>query len=391
MTRRRHELSSMGIRVTGETLHRQLELTGQLDFLKLPYHQAVVDDRIPLSIGGGIGQSRTTMLLLKKAHLGEVSVTVWPRILAEAAERGPRGRRSPGRSGARTSASGSGARSARTTARTATPGTTSRTTSPAPGPTGGARTASAGSPTTSSVCASPSRSGTSGTRSSRSALFGLTNSEGNHGEDVKEYYFYLDSTPTHSYMKYLYKYPQREFPYRDLVETNRRRTREELEYELLDTGIFDDDRYFDVFVEYAKAGPDDILIRVSVHNRGTEAARLHLLPTLWFRNTWSWGDEGEKPVLREKGGAIVASHPELGDYTLSCDGAPELLFTENESERPEALGPAEPDAVREGRVPPLRDRRRAGRGESRRRPGRRPRRATSSRCRRAAARSSSSA
>ena len=123
-------------------------------------------------------------------------------------------------------------------------------------------------------------------------MFGLTNSEGNHGEDVKEYYFYLDSTPTHSYMKYLYKYPQREFPYRDLLETNRRRTREELEYELLDTGIFEDDRYFDVFLEYAKAGPDDVLIRVSVHNRGPEAARIHVLPTLWFRNTWSWGDEG---------------------------------------------------------------------------------------------------
>ena len=160
--------------------------------------------------------------------------------------------------------------------------------------------------------------------------FGLTNSEGNHGEDVKDYYFYLDSTPTHSYMKYLYKYPQREFPYRDLVETNRGRTREELEYELLDTGIFEDDRYFDVFLEYAKAGPDDILIRVSVHNRGKEPARLQLLPTLWFRNTWSWGDEGEKPVLCEKGGAIAARHPELGDYTLSCGGSPELLFTENE-------------------------------------------------------------
>ncbi len=161
--------------------------------------------------------------------------------------------------------------------------------------------------------------------------FGLTNSEGNHGEDVKDYYFYLDSTPTHSYMKYLYKYPQGEFPYRDLVETNRRRTKEELEYELLDTGIFAEDRYFDVFLEYAKASPEDILIRISVHNRGQEAARLHLLPTLWFRNTWSWGDEGPKPTLREAGGAIVASHPELGEYTLSCDGAPDLLFTENET------------------------------------------------------------
>ena len=119
-------------------------------------------------------------------------------------------------------------------------------------------------------------------------LFGLTNSEGNHGEDVKEYYFYVDSTPTHSYMKHLYKYPQRAFPYQDLVETNHRRSREEFEYELLDTGVFDDDRYFDIFVEYAKNDPEDLLIRITVHNRGPEPAIMHLLPTLWFRNTWSW-------------------------------------------------------------------------------------------------------
>jgi Mannosylglycerate hydrolase MGH1-like glycoside hydrolase domain len=163
-------------------------------------------------------------------------------------------------------------------------------------------------------------------------LFGLTNSEGNHGEDVKEYYFYIDSTPTHSYMKYLYKYPQREYPYRDLVETNRRRSREEFEYELLDTGIFEDDRYFDVFVEYAKASPEDILIRITVHNRGPEAARLRVLPTLWFRNTWSWDKEQPKPSLRAVGaGAIQATHHELGDYWLHCEGAPELLLTENES------------------------------------------------------------
>jgi hypothetical protein len=162
-------------------------------------------------------------------------------------------------------------------------------------------------------------------------LFGLTNSEGNHGEDVKEYYFYLDSTPTHSYMKYLYKYPQREFPYRDLVETNARRSREELEYELFDTGVFDEDRYFDVFLEYAKEGPDDVLIRITVHNRGPEAARLDLLPTLWFRNTWSGKEGAPKPSLREARGAVSASHPELGDTTLCCDGAPELLFTENET------------------------------------------------------------
>jgi hypothetical protein len=163
-------------------------------------------------------------------------------------------------------------------------------------------------------------------------LFGLTNSEGNHGEDVKEYYFYVDSTPTHSYMKYLYKYPQREYPYRDLVETNGRRSREDFEYELLDTGVFEEDRYFDVFVEYAKGDPEDILIQVTVHNRGPESAKLHLLPTLWFRNTWSTDHKETKPALSSTGkGQILASHPELGDRTLHCDGNPELLFTENES------------------------------------------------------------
>ena len=163
-------------------------------------------------------------------------------------------------------------------------------------------------------------------------LFGLTNSEGNHGEDVKEYYFYIDSTPTHSYMKYLYKYPQDEFPYRDLVETNRSRSREEFEYELLDTGVFDADRYFDVFVEYAKADPEDILIRITVHNRGPETAHIHALPTLWFRNTWCWEKDVLKPSIGEvKPGVILASHQQLGSYTMYCEGNPELLFTENES------------------------------------------------------------
>src|SRR5215471_1836495 len=163
-------------------------------------------------------------------------------------------------------------------------------------------------------------------------LFGLTNNEGNHGEDVKEYYFYLDSTPTHSYMKYLYKYPQQEFPYHNLVETNRSRSREDFEYELLDTGIFDENRYFDIFVEYAKADPEDLLIRISVHNRGPQAAELHLLPTLWFRNTWSWDLDQPKPHVRQLDGSrIHASHRELGDRTLDCEGKPELLFTENES------------------------------------------------------------
>ena len=165
-------------------------------------------------------------------------------------------------------------------------------------------------------------------------LFGLTNSEGNHGEDVKEYYFYLDSTPTHSYMKYLYKYPQAAYPYDELVRTNHGRSRSEPEYELLDTGAFDKDRYFDVIVEYAKGGPEDILIQITAHNRGAEPAVLHLLPTLWFRNTWSWGgkDAGVKPQLHQLApGVIAASHPELGDRFLSVEGTAELLFTENET------------------------------------------------------------
>src|SRR4029453_12275786 len=140
-------------------------------------------------------------------------------------------------------------------------------------------------------------------------FFGLTNSEGNHGEDVKEYYFYIDSTPTHSYMKYLYKYPQRAFPYGDLVASNASRSRADFEYELLDTGIFDDNRYFDVFVEYAKADAEDVLVRITAHNRGPEAARLRLLPTLWFRNTWSWGIDDRKPVLREAADGLGEARP----------------------------------------------------------------------------------
>jgi hypothetical protein len=163
-------------------------------------------------------------------------------------------------------------------------------------------------------------------------LFGLTNSEGNHGEDVKEYYFYLDSTPTHSYMKYLYKYPQGAYPYGNLIDVNRRRSRAEFEYELLDTGVFDQDRYFDVFVEYAKASPQDILIRITVCNRGPDPAAVDVLPTLWFRNTWSWGGEAPRPALRQAGpGAIAASHPDFGELFLDCDGAAALLFTENET------------------------------------------------------------
>jgi hypothetical protein len=181
-------------------------------------------------------------------------------------------------------------------------------------------------------------------------LFGLTNSEGNHGEDVKEYYFYLDSTPTHSYMKYLYKYPQSAYPYRDLVKTNRQRSRNEMEYELLDTGVFDEDRYFDVFAEYAKEGPEDILIRITVINRGPEPAELQVLPTLWFRNDWaSWvANPAEKSILKQIEGpsgtmVVAAKHPVLGTYYLYCEGDAPLLFTENETNHAR-LGLDYPDA-----------------------------------------------
>src|SRR5262245_2971794 len=173
-------------------------------------------------------------------------------------------------------------------------------------------------------------------------MFGLNPHEGNHGQDVKEYYFYLDNTPTHSYMKYLYKYPQSAFPYNDLVATNRNRTRKESEYELLDTGIFDGDRYFDIVVEYAKASVEDILIKITVHNRGTEPALIHVLPTFWFRNTWSWSDDVPKPSLRVVADsnvrAIAASHLNLGDYYLYGEGEPELLFTENETNNQRIFG-----------------------------------------------------
>ena len=174
-------------------------------------------------------------------------------------------------------------------------------------------------------------------------MFGLTNSESNHGEDVKEYYFYIDSTPTHSYMKYLYKYPQREYPYNDLVQTNRRRSRDEFEYELLDTGVFEGDRYFDVFVEYAKADPEDVLIKVSIHNRGPEPAQIHVLPTLWYRNTWTCGEGEPKPMLGQvRDGTIFTSHPKLGDYTLQCEGTAELLFTDNETNNHRLWGQPNP-------------------------------------------------
>ncbi|HEY6007336.1 MAG TPA: glucosidase [Geobacteraceae bacterium] len=190
-------------------------------------------------------------------------------------------------------------------------------------------------------------------------LFGLNNSEGNHGEDVKEYYFYLDSTPTHSYMKYLYKYPQAPFPYEDLVRTNSGRSREEMEYELLDTGIFNEDRYFDVFVEYAKADAEDILVRITAVNRGPDAAELHLLPTLWFRNNWSaWIAESNrapskpkiKPTKALKGAvAVTASSPLAGEYNLFCEGDVPLLFTENETNHMRLFGtPNESCCVKDG-------------------------------------------
>ncbi len=172
-------------------------------------------------------------------------------------------------------------------------------------------------------------------------LFGLTNGEGNHGEDVKELYYFLDATPTHSYLRMLYKYPQAEFPYRDLLEENHRRGVGAPEYELLDTGAYAGDRYFDVFVEYAKAGPDDILMQVTVENRGPEPAPIHVVPQLWFRNVWSWS-KGSRPALRRAGPAAVSvEHETLGSHTLYADGPGELLFTDNDTNRQRLYG-AEP-------------------------------------------------
>jgi len=180
-------------------------------------------------------------------------------------------------------------------------------------------------------------------------LFGLSGREGNHGEDVKEYYFYLDSTPTHSYMKFLYKYPQSEYPYARLVQENRVRGKDDPEYELVDTGIFDESRYFDVFVEYAKVKADDILVRISVSNRGPEAAPIHILPTLWFRNTWAWGSDSRRPSITrgvssedEMFKTVVTRHWKLGEYILYCSGADELLFTENDTNYERLFGAPSP-------------------------------------------------
>jgi Mannosylglycerate hydrolase MGH1-like glycoside hydrolase domain len=176
-------------------------------------------------------------------------------------------------------------------------------------------------------------------------MFGLSNSEGNHGEDVKEYYFYLENTPTHSYMKYLYKYPQSAYPYSDLVDTNKKRSRFEFEYELLDTGIFDEDRYFDVFIEYAKQSPEDILIQITAANRGPDPAALHLLPTLWFRNTWTFAPGSPKPELKQIKAsdgiaAVRGAHADLGEIYLYCDSSVPLLFTENETNNKRIFGSA---------------------------------------------------
>ncbi|MGE3776741.1 MAG: glucosidase, partial [Pirellulaceae bacterium] len=174
-------------------------------------------------------------------------------------------------------------------------------------------------------------------------LFGLTNSESNHGEDVKEYYYYLDSTPTHSYMRYLYKYPQAAFPYAELVQVSGARSRTEFEFELLDTGVFDQDRYFDVFVEYAKESPEHILVQITVHNRGPETAELHVLPTIWFRNDWSWRENAVRPVLSQVSCAagqslVQADDPKLGVRFLTCLADVPLLFTENETNSERIFG-----------------------------------------------------
>ena len=170
-------------------------------------------------------------------------------------------------------------------------------------------------------------------------LFGLTGNQGNHGEDVKEYYFYLDSTPTHSYMKFLYKYPQTEYPYRRLVQENARRGKLDPEFELIDTGAFSEDRYFDVTVEYAKSSPEEMLVKIHVTNQGPERETLHLLPTVWFRNTWSWGLDTQKPEMHIEGEGIIAMHHNyLGGRRLYCEGKPPLLFTENETNKQRLYG-----------------------------------------------------
>ena len=205
-------------------------------------------------------------------------------------------------------------------------------------------------------------------------LFGLTNAEGNHGEDVKEYYFYVDNVPTHSYQRWLYKYPHAAFPYEDLVLTNRSRSKRDTEYELVDTGVFDEGKYFDVEVEYAKIEPEDLLCRITIHNRSTEPASLHVLPHLWFRNTWSWSPDRPKPrlfVADAPAPVVKAEHDALGDFYLYSEAGGELLFCENESNSQRLWG-VEAPRLPEGRHRRSRGARR-GHGEPRARGTRKPR------------------
>ena len=173
-------------------------------------------------------------------------------------------------------------------------------------------------------------------------MFGLSNRQGNHGEDVKELYYYLDATPTYSYAHMLYKYPQAEFPYAHLVEENARRTRQQPEFEIIDTGIFDADRYFDVDIEYAKSTTDDILMQVTVSNRGPDPAEIHVLPQIWFRNTWSWFEEGKKPSLEQLGQNLLVHHPKLGEHIVHFERADEIVFCENETNLPKLYGVKSP-------------------------------------------------
>ncbi len=195
---------------------------------------------------------------------------------------------------------------------------------------------------------SPLPSGTERIRFIKETFFGLSGPQGNHGEDVKEYFYYLDNLPTHSYMKMLYKYPQDEYPYKQLVDENRKRDRKSREFELIDTGIFADDRYFDIFIEYAKNGPEDILIKITADNRGSKSAELHIIPQLWFRNTWAWGYDDYKPTLTETGSHVIeADHKKLGRYFLYSENG-ELLFCDNETNKERLYGAANQSKVKDG-------------------------------------------
>ena len=227
---------------------------------------------------------------------------------------------------------------------------------PARAPIAGRKTASPASATITSAYVLLSPSGTARDPILKERLFGVSGPEGNHGEDVKEYYYYLDSTPTHSYMKACTNIRSRRFPTRTLVEINRARSRAESEYELIDTGIFNENRYFDIFIEYAKNDVDDILVRATVINRGPSPASLHLLPTVWFRNTWSWGYGTPRPELSRLDTHTIGIHEQsLGDFKLWLEDAPPLLFTENESNTHAPVGLRQRAAVYQGRISSLSD------------------------------------